>query len=467
MKKIRKQMLKNKLSYLRFTLPAVLFVLILLNGCSLDFDAVDNLIRAPKLTGRYAAIESVFEKAVGSNVKLKSPRSGAYRTAYVLYDYDADLVEEAIVFYSSETDEMTVRIHFLDYLNGEWVSAADEAGKESEIHEVQFQDLNGDNCPEILIVYNKKNSNRILSVYNVRSKSNTTLPEVLSLATVQCANYRCLDMNADGSQEILYTVFETSAETGLQIPFVKVLSKDDNGEQLQYSVAASFAIDAEISSFEAITSDSLKEQTRAYVDCRYADDISYLTQIITWTPEKGYYMYVNEELMLQPYITTRLNRVFTADADADGVAELPDDSELPLSSAENMPADTVYLPIQRRYYRCDTDGLLTEAYCYYLDPLQEYKLNLTTLSLQDRLSVTCDYAERKTRFYEYDPIAEDRGEELFSIRVETTGSGALACYCEVAPYGEELGFKSDEVLSAISLNTKETEVMKDEANTGR
>jgi hypothetical protein len=30
-----------------------------------------------------------------------------------------------------------------------------------------------------------------------------------------------IDMNADGSQEILYTVFETSAETGVQVPFVK------------------------------------------------------------------------------------------------------------------------------------------------------------------------------------------------------------------------------------------------------
>lgn len=451
--------MRNKLYCSRLgRLLTIVLLLALLNGCSLEFAAVDALIRAPKMRGRYAALESAFEASVGSNVKLKSPRSGEYRTAYVLYDYDADMTDEVLVFYTSAQDEMTVRIHFLDYVDGEWISVADETGRESEVQEVQFRDLDGNNTPEIIIIYNKKNSNRILSVYTVSTATTEKTFSVTSIAAIQCSNYLLIDMDADGVQEIVYTTFETAAESGLQIPHVKVLGNDRSDSDSQYSVLASFAIMNDVTAFVALTSDKLKEQTRVYIDCMCGSETAYMTQVVTWNPEKGYHLLIDEQIMSQAFVVNRFNRIVTSDVDADGLAEIPEESEIPLTETVGLPADVHVFLLQRRYYKVDADGNHTQAYIFYIDPLNEYRLDLLPLGLYDRISVTYEHDIRNSRFYLYDAQTQSRGEELFCVRVELTASGGLACYFDVTQAGSEMGLTGDTVLSSISLTSNETEV---------
>ena len=129
-------MLKGK----RVAVLSILMFLLFVGGCSFDFVSVDNLMRAPKLTGIYGELEQAFEASVGDAITLQSPRSGSYRTAFVLHDIDGDFVDEALVFYTLNSDASTVHIHFLDYVNDEWISAGDETGSEREIHELLFKD---------------------------------------------------------------------------------------------------------------------------------------------------------------------------------------------------------------------------------------------------------------------------------------------------------------------------------------
>ncbi len=444
-----------------------MLVIITFTGCDLGFDAVDNLIRAPKLTGRYAAIESAFEASVGTNIKLKSPHSGAYKTAYVIYDYDADLVEEAMVFYTSATDEMTVRIHFLDYINGKWVASTDEAGKDSEINEIQFRDLDGDQAPEIIITYNTKKSNKIMSIYKVKNENKNALSTVVSMATVQYSHYMCLDMNADGCTEILYTAYESTSDSTSIVPYVRILGKEENDDELQYAIIASFALDSEIATFQSLCSDTLKDQTRVYIDCLYDDVSTYVTQVVTWNPETGYYLYVNNDTLNNSYVTNRIGSVFSADIDSDGIVEIPSESEVPLAEVLNAPADTVVKLLIRQYFRCDADAALDEVYAFFIDPLGAYNLDLKRLELQDRVSVAYEFNNRTAHFYEYRYADEQRGEKLFSVRVESTASGGLACYCDVTEYGESQGLLSDDILTSIRLSISETEVIANETDSGR
>ena len=98
-------------SYIFFAalLPAVL---ILFSGCNvLDVFSVDSLLRAPKLTGENARIQSSFENAVGTGVQLVSPLTGDHRSAFVFFDFDADGVNETLVFYARAEAPDEIHMH--------------------------------------------------------------------------------------------------------------------------------------------------------------------------------------------------------------------------------------------------------------------------------------------------------------------------------------------------------------------
>ena len=95
--------------------------ILLLSGCSPIQMDVEELMSPPKLTAEQAEIDSALKQALGENVKLKYPKSGDFRSAFVFHDIDGDGEEEAIVFYqldSSSTTWLTV----MDRTDGQWRS---------------------------------------------------------------------------------------------------------------------------------------------------------------------------------------------------------------------------------------------------------------------------------------------------------------------------------------------------------
>lgn len=62
-----------------------------MTGCSALNFSVEGLINAPKLTSEQSEIHQALIESVGSNITLKYPKNGEYRSAYVIANIDVSL----------------------------------------------------------------------------------------------------------------------------------------------------------------------------------------------------------------------------------------------------------------------------------------------------------------------------------------------------------------------------------------
>lgn len=94
---------------------------LLLSACSSFQPNLTDLMQSPKLTEEQAEIyEALTNAADVSDVQLKYPKSGDYRSAFVMFDLDADGEDEALVFYNMPSWGGNVRIMVLDHQQDEW-----------------------------------------------------------------------------------------------------------------------------------------------------------------------------------------------------------------------------------------------------------------------------------------------------------------------------------------------------------
>ncbi len=441
------------MNYIKQSIAVITVLLIVLcfTGCDFEFASVESLMRAPKLTGESAEIERAFESAVGDSVSLLSPRSGEFRTAFVLYDYDADGSEEAIAFYATNA---TAHIHFLDYINGEWVSCDDEIGSENEVYELVFKDLNNDGIVEIIINFNSKHSNRIMSVYSVSPTTQDQLMQVQLMSAVQYSSYVCLDMDFDGIVEILYTVLEVSVDTGNSIPFVRILKYMDDSQGKRIDVAASLSLYNGITAISALAVDSTADHVRVYIDCLYRDANTMITEVVAWTAENGYVLLLHKHESASLLKTTRMSYLYTSDLDQNGLMEIPGEYEMPASEFSNVAEGLLPVAIGRNYYQCMNDGTLTLFKAEFLDPSGEYIIDLLELGYYGRISISYDYLTEETTFYLYDSVNSERMDQLFTLSRNNDYENRVSF--KISPIGSELGLTPDIICNAMTL--VETEV---------
>ena len=147
------------------------FAMVLLSsGCSLNFFSVESLMSPPAQSGKNGEVEKAFKKLMAEKtIQLRTPQSGDYQTAFVLFDVNADEQEEAIVFYTDSAIDTSVRMAFMECINDTWVISADIKGAGSGIFDVDFSDMDNDGIYEILVgwtLFDTKTS-KIASVYEV------------------------------------------------------------------------------------------------------------------------------------------------------------------------------------------------------------------------------------------------------------------------------------------------------------
>ena len=195
-------------------------------SCSARITAVDELMRPPRLSGENSGIQEAFELATQNKiVQVKTPMAGEYRSAYVLYDFDADGTQEAITFYTDTKDETTAYMHVLDFNGTRWESVADINGKGSEVYQIDFCDMNGDGRQEIVVCWSlfESTGGRVLTVYTPRVDENTV--SLRELAQEPFTQMLPTDVDADGRDEIFLMLITT--EFGANHTVCRVLAMDD------------------------------------------------------------------------------------------------------------------------------------------------------------------------------------------------------------------------------------------------
>lgn len=157
-------MRKNKV----VTALAAAFCSVFMAGCSFG-GSVDSLLSPPKLSEEQNAVYDALIRSAGKDIRLKYPRSGEYRSAFVFANIDSEPDREAIVFYekTGETEGGgNVRINIIDRRGGKWTSVYDHAGAGTDIDRILFSELGGSGRQSVIIGYTLLSGERSVQVYD-------------------------------------------------------------------------------------------------------------------------------------------------------------------------------------------------------------------------------------------------------------------------------------------------------------
>ena len=175
-------------------------VLVLFSGCTI-VSGIETYLKPPRLSEQHEQIYNALINAEGSKISLKYPKSGSFLSAFVVANIDDEPTDEAIVFYEKTnltgSDLSTLRINFLDQVNGKWNSVYDFATEGTEVERVFISKLGASDITNIIIgISSQTEKTAELFFYDGKTK-----PEPKSLG-----NYSVMDVtdiNGDLENELI------------------------------------------------------------------------------------------------------------------------------------------------------------------------------------------------------------------------------------------------------------------------
>ncbi|MBQ3841362.1 MAG: hypothetical protein II820_01590 [Ruminiclostridium sp.] len=291
-----------------------------LSSCSAQ---VEELLSPPRLDGEQTEIYSALRKFTSGDIIFKYPRSGQYRSAFVVTNLDSEPTDEAIVFYEvpNVSDGSSLRMNFLDKQDGKWVSVYDFAASGSEVDSVRFEDLGSGSTMIIVTYLMQSTSDRYTSVMTYSDG----FPE--ELMSVRNIFMDVFDTDGDGSGEMF--VITNERPTGSAWSRIYGTKDGKFGELGFTPLNSGFAGIKDVSC-------GITEGLHAvFVDYTFSDGTFGTDAVISGN---GYY-YLSPAL--DPDVTLRESNSYTPyipcmDVDGDGETEIP--RTVPFPTFEEMPA---------------------------------------------------------------------------------------------------------------------------------
>lgn len=331
---------------------------LLMSGCS--GGPVENLLTAPKLTQQQSEIYQALINSTGSSVNLKYPRSGEFRSAFVLQNIDDEDGEEALVFYEStsvQSGESALRMKVLDQYDGQWQAVYDLACVGSEVDSISFASLGSGGGVEVIVCCSMLNqTEKTLSVLNY---SGGVISELYS------GSYACMeviDLNSDGLDELVTVVPDKTTQVAMAAMFTKT---DDGLVKLSETPLGGTGSD-----FVGVTKGLLSEGTTAlFVDYsrgsgQYGTDVLYCKNGRLRTPVNraaGTGSEENRTSLISRFTNDYMTDISSTDIDGDGYLEIPSMTALPgyetLTRSEQLCAVV--------WYTVKNDSYEMEYYSYY------------------------------------------------------------------------------------------------------
>ncbi len=404
-------------------------LVIMCSGCSLDFFSVESLLAPPVQSGKNGEVQKAFNTLMkDKKVQLKTPASGDYQTAFVLFDINSDGIDEAFVFYSDASVETTVRMALLECVNNKWAISSDIKGAGSGVFDISFNDLDGDGFSEIFVSWSLFDSKitRVVSVYEPTFTDGVITLD--SIGSEYCNTKYFLDFNGDLKNDFVIVYLDDTAE--IQKSVLRFFSLSPEKQLVKYS---EINIDSSITSVESITSDVIKagekSYSRLFIDCLKNEKMMF-TDMVYWDTESSKPV----RAFTDPSLTTMRNsKILSRDIDNDGNIEIPvittlkgDSKQFSLTDYDNVYTFTLlnWLDVKGDSHKDNIQTLY--------NPLEGYMLKF---SWNGSISIRYDSVQTALLFCEWNESRKSYGEELFSI-----------AYREVkddAPYGEVL-YECDE-----------------------
>lgn len=433
-------------------------MVLLCSGCSLNFFSVESLLSPPAQSGKNGEVEKAFKKLMAEKtIQLRTPQSGEYQTAFVLFDINGDSQEEAIVFYTDSAVDTSVRMSFLECINDTWMISADVKGAGSNVFDLSFSDMDNDGMYEIFVgwsLFDTKTA-KIVSVYEVAAGENG----VFTLNTLGNEYYyskSVTDFNGDERDDLVLVYLDDTGET--QKSYFRCFSLSDNGEFVKYS---DVKLDSNISSVAKIQYDTVhyKGQAckRVFLDCMKTET-SMFTEMLYWDIEElGIVRYEKNPVST----TLRSPKIYCRDIDGDGLLEIPSNTKL--NGDENLlsvkKSGEQFTFTMLEWLNCvgdKSEGSINTVF----NPIDLYLYRVTRVN---DVTVYYDSLGQALKFCLWDKENELVKDELLSIsfravndeaqiegkKLLKTESGTY--YFNISSYGEDFGITDEGVKSSFIM----------------
>lgn len=386
-----------------------------LSGCSFRFSSFEDLLRPPKLTGKYQDLQKSFEKSAGSDYILRPPDNGDFQSAFITYDCDADGDEDAIVFYSDRKAPSTVKMLYFNYDDGKWNSGGSFEGSGSSVDLVMFPDIDNDGNPEILVGWSVL-SDKINKTFTLYGTDNN---KAVLIKAYPYTYVSCFDVNGDGVDDIFSLTVDSSVPE-LPTGYARVYNFSSQDKTL--NILSETRTDGNISSYTSVNTENAEDFNYIYVEATKGDHDS-ITELIYWDDETNSLVspFFDTETQTTK-LTWRNMQISCFDIDGDGFLEIPTSVEMKGSfSSVTKPANSTNKDVNVK--NDETESMYFIKWVKYRDgyarPVQYSVYNESGYLLNIHSSwvgrITAIKTDGQMDFYRWTTSTEEMGDLLFSL----------------------------------------------------
>ena len=296
---------------------ALLLVSVLLAGCNAlpgENLQVEELLRAPRLSGDYGAVQTALNDWLGESAQLKYPMQGELLSPFLLQDLDGDGQQDAAVLYTTaQSTNVCIAILQRDD-TGAWQVRQSVEGLADTVENVRLAQLRaGDDC-QLVVGYVAAQGDHYLAVYSY------TDGELSTILEQQYQQYLVEDITGGGSQDLI--LMSTLEDGGVQI---ELLTVDKEGSFQQVAV---MGLSADRFSGCASVAAGVGADGRHYLVLDGWTGISgnNLASVLLYFDEDTQQMVPADQISTEKLYTASLRNVpslVSQDLDSDGIVEIP------------------------------------------------------------------------------------------------------------------------------------------------
>ena len=345
---------------------------VVLAGCDLlpgERAQVEELLRAPQLSGDYGAIQTALNEWLGESAQLKYPMQGDLLSPFLMQDLDGDGQQDAAVLYTTPQSSNVCIAILQRREDGTWKVQQNVEGLADTVENVSLAQLRSGEACQLVVGYMAAQGDHYLAVY---AYTEGVLSTILEQPYQQ---YLVEDITGGGHQDLI--LMSTLEDGGVQIELLTV-NRDGMFQQLAVmglsankfsgcaAVAAGIGSDGKnylvLDGWTGISGNNL-----ASVLLRFDEDSQQMVPASQIGTEELY----NASLRNVPGLVSR-------DLDEDGVVEIPTQPEeaglLNMSQGRRMDF-IVWMDYTSRQPK-KSFGLLDEETNCYIELPMEWEGNL-------------------------------------------------------------------------------------------
>ena len=350
---------------------ACVLLCLLLAGCSMPGEQVqvEELLRAPKLSGDYGDVQTALNDWLGECAQLKYPMQGDLLSPFLLQDLDGDGRQDAAVLYTT-AQSSNVCIAILQKDDADiWRVRQNVEGLADTVESVGLAQLQPGDATQLVVGYTAAQGDHYLAVYSYTDGVLSTILEQ------QYQQYLVEDITGGGNQDLI--LMSTLEDGGVQI---ELLTVDKEGSFQQVAV---MGLSANRFAGCASVAAGVGADGRHYLVLDGWTGISgnNLASVLLRFDEDTQQMVPADQISTEKLYTASLRNVpslVSQDLDGDGIVEIPtqpDEAGL-LNMSQSRRMDFIVWMDYTSPHPEKSFGLLDEETNCYIELPMEWEGNL-------------------------------------------------------------------------------------------